>query len=959
MKNTFKVIGIIALAAIIGLSVIACEDPAPIPPAIITTTLPGGTEGTAYTATLAATGDTPITWSIESGDLPAGLALAAETGIISGTPTATGTQTFTVKAANIAGDDTKELSIAVSINSARLVNAANEAWIDEAIAGSKDGFVLRSNGTYLAIEDSSTDWLPDGYGTWTVSGTTLTLLGSGYYGDSTGAISLSDNDNTLTWGPATFTRETVTITGGVAPTITTTALNSGVVSHAYSQSLAATGDVPYTWSIASGTLPAGLSLTGNTISGTPTATGTSNITIKVTNNVGEDTKAFSIVIGDASNLPIPALQAAELFAVAGGAHSAAIVNGVLYTWGANASGQLGKGNITPNSTTDQYVPEQIGFDTDWAYVAFSSNFQSGMNGHTLALKADGSLWAWGNNAHGRTGLGTADGQTLVPTQVGTDTDWRMVAAGSEHSVAIKADRSLWSWGHNSSGKLGQNISDFNQTVLTPQRIGNANDWASITVNASYSLAIKTDGSLWAWGHNNTLNDIGDGTNTNRSAPVRIGTDNDWKQVSASGSHIMAVKTNGTLWGWGRNNRFQIMPANAASTPRQVGSDTDWEYVTAGSNDTGMASQEIWGFTVAMKTDGTIWSWGSNRGGRTGLSIPIEEQTNTTTPTRIGTDTWVTISSQSMHTLAIKADGTIWGWGVNDNGRIGIGSTVSQHTPVQVTPPAAITTPIIRPGLYFKAAPILPSDVRIGNVSSNDLSSAVNYITNSSNPDGVYTLIIDRDVTTTGSSLNRANRNLTIIGLGGERTIGRTTAGSIFTLTNGFALTLGENITVRAFDGNTGSNLISLASGSAFTMKTGSKITGYSASTATINVVSITEGTFTMNGGEISGNRHTGSATSSMTAAVRVSGANSTFIMNGGTITDNILTGTSNPVAASIHAGGVIILGEANFTMTGGTITGNFRNTSTAADVGILAGAGTINITAPAEAIGELEDRKNP
>jgi len=181
--------------------------------------------------------------------------------------------------------------------------------------------------------------------------------------------------------------------------------------------------------------------------------------------------------------------------------------------------------------------------------------------HTVAILADGTLWAWGRNLEGQLGNGTIshheDGITtpgIVPFQIGIAGNWAFVSAGGLHNAAIKTDGTLWAWGENDFGQLGDGTTE-NRTV--PVRIGSDNNWASVFAGGSYTVAIKTDGTLWAWGTND-FGQLGDGTTENRTAPVQIGTSGNWKSVSVCGSyhsfdkkHTVAIKTDGTLWAWGR------------------------------------------------------------------------------------------------------------------------------------------------------------------------------------------------------------------------------------------------------------------------------------------------------------------------------------------------------------------------------------------------------------------------
>jgi alpha-tubulin suppressor-like RCC1 family protein len=341
----------------------------------------------------------------------------------------------------------------------------------------------------------------------------------------------------------------------------------------------------------------------------------------------------------------------------GASHTMAIkTDGTLWGWGANAFGQLGDRTVINRSS-----PVQIGTLTNWLKISRAGNT-------TLSIKTDGALWAWGSNASGQLGDGTVINRSS-PVQIGTLTNWASVSGTVSHTMAIKTDGTLWGWGLGSSGQIGDG------TIISrssPVQIGTLTNWASVSANSLYSMAIKTDGTLWGWGLG-TSGQLGDNTALSRSSPVQIGTLTNWASVTGGSGHTMAIKTDGTLWGWGANTSGQIGDGTTTTkfSPVQIGTLTNWASVIASGNPGG-------NHTISIKTDGTLWVWGNSTSGQLGDGTTNDRSS----PVQIGTLTnWASVSAGSSHTIAIKTDGTIYTWGAALSGQLGY--TMQRSSPVQI------------------------------------------------------------------------------------------------------------------------------------------------------------------------------------------------------------------------------------------------------------------------------------
>jgi len=334
--------------------------------------------------------------------------------------------------------------------------------------------------------------------------------------------------------------------------------------------------------------------------------------------------------------------------------------GNLFTWGRNTNGQLGINNTNTRCTP---VTTSTG-GANWKQVACA-----GAGNHTAAIKTDGTLWTWGRGTEGQLGDNTAV-STSTPVQTfTTSTNWKQVSCGTNFTSAIKTDGTLWTWGINSAGELGVNNLTSPRCTPVTTFTGGTN-WKQVACGGNHTAAIKTDGTLWTWGGNATFGQLGDNTATDRSTPVQVfGSATNWKQVASGSVHTAAIKTDGTLWTWGYNfyGQLGINNTNTRCTPVQVfGSATNWKQVACGGN-----------HTAAIKTDGTLWTWGRNSNGQLGTGGADKP-----TPVQVASVTnWKQVSCSNLNTAAIKTDGTLWTWGVNSYGQLGVNDTTQRNTPV--------------------------------------------------------------------------------------------------------------------------------------------------------------------------------------------------------------------------------------------------------------------------------------
>ncbi len=346
---------------------------------------------------------------------------------------------------------------------------------------------------------------------------------------------------------------------------------------------------------------------------------------------------------------------------------------LLYAWGYNANGQLG---LNESGAPDRKSsPVQVP-GLSWGLFTGDGN-NVGQNSYNI--KINGELWAWGANSVGQLGQNSISYYSS-PVQIGSDLTWKKVSGSNSFVTAIKTDGTLWAWGWNNRGMLGQNQGpgSSNGSASSPAQIPGTT-WKDTYSGESYALAIKTDGTLWVWG-DNTDGELGLNDRTFRSSPTQIpGTT--WRTASGSGvhpstSHTVATKTDGTAWAWGYNEFGQLGQNNTIqySSPVQIPG-TSWSELAAAG---GMV-------TWIGRTDGTLWGVGDNYGDRRG-ALAQNNQTRYSSPVQIPGTTWGTNQNHfraSGTPLAMKTDGTIWSWGYNSSGSVGQNNRTDYSSPVQI------------------------------------------------------------------------------------------------------------------------------------------------------------------------------------------------------------------------------------------------------------------------------------
>ncbi|HHT9110863.1 MAG TPA: RCC1 domain-containing protein [Candidatus Brocadiaceae bacterium] len=332
------------------------------------------------------------------------------------------------------------------------------------------------------------------------------------------------------------------------------------------------------------------------------------------------------------------------------------------------------GQLGDGTTIAKSLPIQVGGISKVVAI-------DGGAGHTVAAKLDGTVWAWGLNNYGQLGDATTENKN-IPVQVNGLLDIIAVACGGNHSVSLNRNGDVWTWGANEYGQLGiGGETSPGSKKNKPEKINGLGGIIALACGGSHTIALSKDGEVYGWGCNQK-GQIGDGTNIKRTSPVKVNGLSGIIAITSGGalggdtnSHNLALKSDGTVWAWGSNSDGQLGDGTDTdrNIPVQVGGLSHVIAIAGGG-----------AHSVALKSDGTVWAWGCNWAGQLGIGIPFSAKNK---PVRVKhLSNIITIASGWMHSIAEKSDGTLYAWGYNELGELGDGTFTNRSLPVPVKLP---------------------------------------------------------------------------------------------------------------------------------------------------------------------------------------------------------------------------------------------------------------------------------
>jgi alpha-tubulin suppressor-like RCC1 family protein len=381
-------------------------------------------------------------------------------------------------------------------------------------------------------------------------------------------------------------------------------------------------------------------------------------------------------------------RGADVVSIWGGARGTIILksDGTVWTWGANFYGKLGIGDTNPVRMT---VPVEVHGTGNVSFLNSVSAIM-GCEMHNVALKSDGTVWAWGWNAFGQLGNGTTnDAYTPVQTGLGSVpplTSVTKLGGRPYFTLAVKSDGTIWAWGMNQYGQMGNGtVNPFSGPQVTvPVLVSNSspggaiNNPLQVTCGYQFGAALTTNGTVWTWG-SGSHGELGNGTTGSSDTPMPVTGLTNVTAISAGWFHILALKSDGTVWAWGNNSNGELGDGTTSNRSNAVQVLNVSNIVVVSGDD---------GHSSALAADGTVWKWGLNDVGELGngttnfIANPV--------PAKILVDKFgagfsniVMVSARDYHNIAVKADGSVWMWGANDRGQCGDGTTNDDWRPVPV------------------------------------------------------------------------------------------------------------------------------------------------------------------------------------------------------------------------------------------------------------------------------------
>lgn len=345
-------------------------------------------------------------------------------------------------------------------------------------------------------------------------------------------------------------------------------------------------------------------------------------------------------------------------------------NGEVWAWGRNTKGALGDNTITDKSSPASVVGGH-------SFIQVSGGLHT--YGFSFGLKSDGSLWAWGENTQGNLGDNTGIHRSSPVSVVGNHSFTR-VSAGRYHTAALKADGSVWCWGYNSHGALGDNtVTDKS----SPVSVVGGHSFVEISAGSDRSFSRKADGTVWSWGsqnynQGNGAGGLGDGTLSNRSSPVSIVGNHSFIQISAltgdEGDGCIGLKADGSAWVWGYNNKGQL-----GNNTSGAGTHTTSPVSVVGGHSFTEVSGS-WYHGAGLKADGSVWTWGLGSSGQLGDNAANDRSSPVSV---VGAHSFVQLTRGIQSMSARKANGEVWSWGENTYGQLGDNTVSPKSSPVAV------------------------------------------------------------------------------------------------------------------------------------------------------------------------------------------------------------------------------------------------------------------------------------